>query len=76
METGQELFFMCVSGTVGSTYKFMKDGVLVDEEAGGDNKYLIPSASPSNSGTYSCHVTINGVDSPESTVAVVNVYGK
>ena len=71
----------CTSQSSGTkSYKFLKDGNIVFASTGDangihDNVYTISGVSASNSGSYSCIVTISAVDSIVSNSNFITVVG-
>ena len=74
IQTGSQLSFLCGTSSIGATFKFLKDGFVVDTGATGI--YTIPSVSTLQSGTYTCVVTVNGVDSFSSISHFVTIVGE
>ena len=74
IQSTTQLALRCATTSAGDkTYTFFRNGQLVDT---GDNNYMIASASVSDSGSYTCAVTINGVASLQSNFHTINVVGK
>ena len=65
----------CTSGyTENVSFKFLKNSQVINS---GNNELNIQSVATSDSGTYSCVVTINGVDSlPSEPPHTITVIGK
>ena len=73
IQSTTSLTLRCASTGGGShTYKFLRNGFVVDN---GDDIYVIQSVSTTDSGTYTCIATNNGVDSLASHSHTVTVIG-
>ena len=74
VQSTTQLALRCMTTDTGPlTYKFLRNGIVVDT---GDNNYMIASASISDSGTYTCVVSNQGVESLPSQGHSVTVVGK
>ena len=74
VQSTTQLAMRCLTTSTGDrTYTFFRNNILVDT---GDNNYMIASASTTDSGTYTCVVSINGVDSLSSNFHTINVVGE
>ena len=72
---GVEMVLTCASTTPGiSGYRFSKDGSSLADSA--SNTYTVTKATASDSGTYSCDVTKDGVTSIASSGHVITVAGE
>ena len=75
LETGTAVTLTCATESIGSvTYTFYDEDVSV--QSGGDSTYDLPSTATSDTGSYSCVATINGVASLESNVHNMTIVGE
>ena len=73
--SGTSVTLECTTTSSGfKTFQIRSGNTVV--YTGADNFYNIPSAATSDSGSYVCIVTINGIDSAESSSLILNVYGE
>ena len=75
LQSSTQLALRCSTTSAGTaSYQFLRNGLVVS--TGSDNVFLIPSPSTQNSGTYTCIVTINQVDSLPSFGHAVTFVGE
>ena len=73
IESGTPVTLTCVTTSTGlGTYTFTKDNVGV--QVGSLNTFV--SSGSSDSGTYSCKVSINGIESETSNSVSLNIIGE
>ena len=74
IESGTVVTLTCATASVGTiTYKFMQDTSMA---ASGTDNTLVVTTSTTDTGTYTCVVTISAVDSVASSGHTMTVVGK